>query len=311
MTPRLIAGPLQGYTEAPWRRAHAEIFGGVDEYYLPFARIDHGAVRPKDVRELTSPFNVGLTVIPQVIARDADELALLADTIAAQGFTRVDLNMGCPFVPQMKKGRGAALLDNPERLQEMAAVMAARPSIAFSAKMRLGTTDPYGWRAVLPQLNAMPLTEVTIHPRTATQKYDGELHEQAFSELMSALDHPVVYNGGVNSAADVERILTSHPDLAGVMTGRGLLARPSLLADFRSGSPMSPEELLERTLRLHDDIFNHYRDTLCGDAQILMKIKPFWDYLEPLIGHRPFKAIGKAGSLAKYQRAVADISFNP
>lgn len=31
--------PLQGYTEAFYRNAHAKYFGGVDTYYTPFVRL--------------------------------------------------------------------------------------------------------------------------------------------------------------------------------------------------------------------------------------------------------------------------------
>jgi tRNA-dihydrouridine synthase len=34
--------PLQGYTDAVYRRAHARIFGGIETYYSPFVRMEHG-----------------------------------------------------------------------------------------------------------------------------------------------------------------------------------------------------------------------------------------------------------------------------
>ena len=34
--------PLQGYTDAAYRQAHACIFGGIDTYYSPFVRVEHG-----------------------------------------------------------------------------------------------------------------------------------------------------------------------------------------------------------------------------------------------------------------------------
>lgn len=32
--------PLQGYTEAAYRNAHAAVFGGIDVYHTPFVRVD-------------------------------------------------------------------------------------------------------------------------------------------------------------------------------------------------------------------------------------------------------------------------------
>ena len=47
---KLYAAPLQGFTEAPWRNFHEEVFGGIDAYYTPFVRIERGGFRNRDVR---------------------------------------------------------------------------------------------------------------------------------------------------------------------------------------------------------------------------------------------------------------------
>jgi tRNA-dihydrouridine synthase len=36
---KLYAAPLQGFTEAPLRVLHQQLFGGVDAYYSPFVRV--------------------------------------------------------------------------------------------------------------------------------------------------------------------------------------------------------------------------------------------------------------------------------
>ena len=60
--------PLQGYTDAVYRQAHARIFGGIETYYSPFARVEHGEIRRKDTRDIHPDNNRGLHLIPQLIA---------------------------------------------------------------------------------------------------------------------------------------------------------------------------------------------------------------------------------------------------
>lgn len=38
----IYAAPLQGYTTALWRRAHAGLCGGIDAYFTSFVRIESG-----------------------------------------------------------------------------------------------------------------------------------------------------------------------------------------------------------------------------------------------------------------------------
>ena len=42
---KIYSAPLQGFTEAVWRNIHSEIFGGIDGYYTPFLRYEHGEIR--------------------------------------------------------------------------------------------------------------------------------------------------------------------------------------------------------------------------------------------------------------------------
>lgn len=305
----LYAAPLQGYTEAEWRHYHAEMFGGVDAYYIPFMRIEKGAVRNKDMREITSQLNpVAIPTVPQVLVRDSGELRILADAIVAAGHRAIDINMGCPFAPQVKHGRGSALLASPAVLESLAREMRDRyPDVRFSVKMRLGITDATQWRGVIDIINDMPLTHLTVHPRTASQQYDGELHMAEFAALMEESAHPVVFNGNILSPEDIDSLTQAYPRLHGVMAGRGLLTRPSLMAEWRSGEVWDVTRRLRTVMALHDAIYESYRTRLCGDAQILSKIKPFWDYHAEAIGHKAAKAIKKATSVPKYEAAVAAI----
>lgn len=298
---------MQGQTDAPFRHFHAGVYGAADGYFTPFLRIEHGEVRRRDLRDISSPLNANHRLVPQVIARDRQEFERLADAAIEAGHREIDLNLGCPFPLQTRRGRGAALIANRAALADIAKAMTARPDIKFSVKMRPGLSSPEEWRQTIDIINAMPLCRLTIHPRLATQQYGGELLMDEFAAMAAASSHPVVYNGDISIPADIDRIASAYPTIEGIMAGRGLLARPSLFAEWQSGREWDADERLAHILRLHAGVYRHYADTLCGDTQILSKIKPFWEYLEWEIGHKPAKAIRKAGSLAKYEAAVASI----
>lgn len=299
---------MQGHTEAIYCRSHSRIYNGADFYCTPFIRVEKGQVRARDLRAIRPELLGEAVVVPQAIFRDIDEWRLITEAVAGLGHCRLDLNLGCPFPPQVKHGRGAALLHNPELLEAVGEEMRNYPQLSFSVKMRIGIEQPGEWRNVIDRINALPVSHVTVHPRVAAQQYGGPLHMDEFHALVSELSHPVVYNGDIMTPSDIDRMAALCPGLHGIMAGRGVMARPSLFAEWAQGREWTRDERLSALMRLHDMIFTHYRETLCGDAQILMKIKPFWLYLEPEIGRKPFKAIRKASSVAKYEAAVATIN---
>ena len=287
--------PLQGYTDAAYRRAHWECVGGVDEYYTPFVRIEKGEIRKKDLRDTDPATNAGVPTVPQVIARDGDEMARLCDALQGQGWRRIDLNMGCPFPMQVRAGRGSGLLQRPDCIAEIQREMQRRPEVLFSVKMRLGQESIDEGLAAMPIINEMPLIHVTLHPRLGRQQYKGMADREAFVRLAEECRHPMVYNGDIEVIESGELIVDNWAGakLKGVMLGRGLLARPWILGD------KGPQEVVHD---MHAIIYRHAVETLCGDSQALTRLHAFWEYVD--IPHKQKKAIMKATSLPRYREAV-------
>lgn len=301
--------PVQGHTDAPYRHYHREIYGDSCDYSTPFIRLEQGKLRSRDIKDFTSELNEGTHTVPQIIFRDAEELNALISLMKENGANEIDLNMGCPFPLQTGHGRGAATVSRPGLGEAVEKAVAENPDILFSLKMRLGMKDPDEWKVLLPYLNNVHLKHVAVHPRVAKQQYGGDLYLDRFEEILNTSSNPVIFNGEIKNPEDIQEIAQRFPEVAGVMIGRGLLARPSLVAEFIEGKEWDKQKRIETMLSFHRILFDHYTSTLCGDSQIISKIKPFWEYAENEIGRKPWKAIKKAVNIAKYHSAVASISI--
>ncbi|MCD8386942.1 MAG: tRNA-dihydrouridine synthase family protein [Bacteroidales bacterium] len=307
MEKELHFAPMQGYADHLYRRFHAEIYGGADWYYTPFIRIEKGAPRHQDMARLDTAQLDGTPTVPQIIFKSVDEFDHLTRALRDRGWKRIDLNLGCPYPMQTRRGRGAAVISNLPLMEQIGERISADPDCRYSIKMRVGMAKPDEWRALMPTLNSLPLDHITLHPRIASQLYGGELYEEEAREFIAESKNPVIWNGDLLSPEDINRVFEAYPQLKGAMVGRGFLARPSLGAEWRSAQEWDHDKRMDYLYRFHTRLLAAYESTLCGQAQILQKIKPFWEYLEPEIGHRAAKALHKAGSLARYQSAVTDL----
>ncbi len=301
---KLYAAPLQGFTEAPWRNAHHEVFGGVDAYYTPFVRIERGEFRNKDIRDIAPEQNRVPHLVPQLIASQPDELARLTELFLSMGYQETDINLGCPFPLMTGKHKGSGILPYPEEVKALLDELPKHPDMKFSVKMRLGLEDADEWRALLPMLNEAPLERITLHPRIGKQQYKGKPDLEAFTAFYEACTHPLVYNGDVQTMEDAHRLMKDFPRLEGIMLGRGLLARPSLATEIAEGRTWTDEELYNKVLQLHDRLLQHYEGCLQGEAQLLSKLKPYWEYLLPDMDKKVRKAIHKAVRMDKYLAAT-------
>ncbi|MDE5927034.1 MAG: tRNA-dihydrouridine synthase family protein, partial [Duncaniella sp.] len=249
----IFSAPIQGLTETAWRHFHHMIYGdGITRYHTPFLRVERGEIRRRDLRDLGSDFNKDIRLTPQIILRDLREFRMLCDAVAEAGYRQIDINMGCPFPPQVHHGRGAGMIADTELLSALGDEMRGRYSdIEFSLKMRLGVESPDEWRVSADAVNALPLSHVTVHPRTARQQYQGELWLDEFAALLAGSAHPVIYNGDITHPSHIDDILSRYPSLAGVMIGRGLFSRPSIVAEWLAGEEWDESRRHEAMMRLH------------------------------------------------------------
>ena len=128
--------PLQGYTDVVYRKAHAALFGGIAAYYTPFVRIEKGDFRRKDLRDIDFENNRGVPVVPQAIASESDELRRIVDCMASLGYTRVDINLGCPFPILAYRHKGSGILPFPDEVERLLRPLESYDSLEFSVKMR-------------------------------------------------------------------------------------------------------------------------------------------------------------------------------
>ena len=296
--------PLQGYTDAIYRTMHNKVFGGINCYYSPFIRLEKGEVRQKDIKDILPENNENINLVPQIIVNSNEEFLKLTELVCNLGYKRIDINMGCPFPLQTKKGRGAALLQNTNHLEDIVESINSINDIDFSIKMRLGMDSAEDAKGALEIINKAKLHHLTIHPRIAKQQYKGEIDYQTFDYIYQNCLHPIIYNGDILSQEDIYNIINIYPKIEGIMIGRGLLAKPYLAMELNKTIRLSVSERLSMIMKLHDAIYDHYSSVMQGEHQLLLKMKTFWEYLDEEIGKKPYKAIKKSVNIKKYELAI-------
>lgn len=301
--------PLQSYTDAAYRRAHTRIFGGIDTYYSPFVRVEHGEIRRKDVRDIAPENNKGVYLIPQLIAPQPEKLEQIMSLFIENNYQHVDINLGCPFPMLVKRHNGAGMLPYPDKIKELLTAATGKyPQIHFSVKLRLGWENADECLALLPLLNSLPFTHIILHPRLGKQQYKGEVDLNGFEAFYNGCNKPLLYNGDLRTTEDIQVITERFPKLAGLVIGRGLLANPALAWEYQQGRQLSPDEMAEKVSQLHTEVYNSYEEQLQGgEMQLLMKMKSFWEYLLPDGNRKAKKAIHKTSKLANYRIAVNEL----
>lgn len=302
--------PLQGLTDTIYQAERAKWYAPLDFCYTPFFRIENGQPRRQDITRIANVEDKIEGLRPQIIFKDIDEFKILSESIKYLGFKHIDLNLGCPHPMQTNKGRGAAMILKPKELSQIREYINNDNDTAYSAKLRLGVDAPDQWRGIMPIINDTNLEHVTLHPRTAKQMYSGDINHDEAHEFFRECRHEKVYNGNILTPHDIELTMQSYPEISGIMIGRGLMARPSIVMEYSQGQEWTLRQRLERIIAFHHSLMQEYAKRLCGESQIMQKMKTYWAYLEPEIGHKAAKAIAKTKTMPQYEKAIASISIN-
>jgi nifR3 family TIM-barrel protein len=159
----------------------------------------------------------------------------------------IDLNFGCPVNKVVSKQGGSSLLRNCPLLERVArAVVRAVAPHPVTAKMRIGWCEQtINATTTARILEDCGVQAIAVHGRTKEQGYRGEANWDVIAQVAAAVRVPVIGNGDVAGALDVERRMQS--GVRGLMLGRAAMSAPWIFREIKhflaTGEPLAPPSL--------------------------------------------------------------------
>lgn len=303
---KIYLAPLEGITGWIYRSAVHECFGGFDKYFIPFIKPNQmGHFSAREKKDIRAEHNIGMYAVPQILTNRAEDFLRTAEKLMEYGYQEVNLNLGCPSKTVVTKGRGAGFLADPDRLDAFLEEIFRKCPIRISVKTRLGMEDAGEFARLLEIYDRYPMEELIIHPRVQKDFYKNVPDLDAFARASALGKNVMCYNGDLNSTEDVQMLTERFPAVDRIMTGRGVLADPSLARQLRGGRRADKDELR----RFHDLLYAGYCEEMSGDRTILYKMKELWFYLAPIFADcgKYAKKIKKAEKCAAYERIIDEL----
>lgn len=296
--------PLEGITGYIVRNAFAHHFPYIDKYFTPFFPAAK-KMNKKIMRDLIPENNPGITLVPQLMLNDAEDLRMMGAQLEQMGFTTVNLNCGCPSGTVVSKRRGAGILGDPDELDRFLENAFDICPLSISVKTRIGMESEDEWEKLCKIYARYPFEELIVHPRVRSDFYSNSPRLDAFSYAVEMIRVPLCYNGDINTVEDYERIHTLFPTVDRVMIGRGLLADPGLIGKIKG----NPKPTKQQIRAFHDEIVQGYTDIFSGDKDVVGHMKELWFYLIRLFPDKRdcLKKIQKCHDMVGYRLLVQQI----
>ena len=295
--------PLEGVTDAVYRRVHHAHFTGIDKYFIPFISPTQNLVlTPRERSNISPESNAGMYAVPQVLTKKADHFLWAEAQLADMGYKEININLGCPSGTVTAKGKGAGMLEHPIDLELFLDEVFKKTKVRVSLKTRIGFSSPDEFERLLEIFGQYPVHELIIHPRTREQYYKGTPHRDVYTACEGKTKLPLVYNGDLFTPQDCRSFAEQHPAARALMLGRGMLANPALAQTARGGAPLTRESLQA----FHDDLFAAYKQAYHTSA-VLGRMREVAKNIACCFegADKPLKAARKASSIAVYEDAMA------
>ncbi len=232
--PHLFLAPMAGVTNTVFRRLCKDL--GADVLTTEFVSAEgilHRNERTSRYLEF-QPDERPLGV--QLFGADPDRLAEAAKAVidwVAPDF--IDLNFGCPVNKVVSRNGGSALLKDCPLLASVArSVVSAAAGLPVTAKIRIGwDSRSVNATETARILEGEGISRLAVHGRTKEQGYSGEADWDVITDVVQAVQIPVIGNGDIDSAA-VALARWRQSGVAGIMIGRAAMNHPWIFREIRA-----------------------------------------------------------------------------
>ena len=195
-------------------------------------------------------------VVFQIYDDNPDRMVKAAQILMQFRPDILDVNMGCPAKTVSGRGAGAALLRDPKKVQEIIHKLVAVLPVPVTAKIRLGWDEASrNYLEIAKIIEGEGASLLAVHGRTRMQGFSGEANWEAIAEVKQALKIPVLGNGDVRSAEDIQLML-KQTGCDGIMIGRAARTNPWIFQ--RVNRDAVPVSTIMRTMDEHLDMMLDY-----------------------------------------------------
>ncbi len=173
----------------------------------------------------------------QILGRDPATMAKAAGDLVSAGFDVIDLNFACPAPKVLRRGRGGALLSEPDIVIDCLKAVRDVVVAPVLMKLRIGadhkpqSLDNF-WKIVTRSIEN-GVDALVIHGRTVSQRFRGKADWELLAEVKSRFpDATIVGSGDIFDPAETLDLM-KRTGLDGFVVARAAIGNPWIFRDLR------------------------------------------------------------------------------
>jgi tRNA-dihydrouridine synthase B len=199
----------------------------------------------------------------------------------------IDINAGCWVKNVVGQGAGAGLLKDLFKMESVVSSVVKSVKLPVTVKTRLGWDDSnIKIVEVAKMIENVGASALTVHCRTRSQAHKGEVDYSWIPKIKSAVQIPIIVNGGIISPEIAKHVFDS-TGCDGIMIGQAAIHNPWIFIEIKnhlSGKDESNQISLGEKIKM---MLEHLRLSieLKGEMRGVLEIRKYYaGYIHGLPG---------------------------
>ena len=295
---------MDGVTDHPMRQMQAHI-AIPDVMFTEFVSVEFLSARPEKLCKRIYFKENERPIVAQIFGHTPAAFSGIIEKIIAEGFSGIDINMGCPSKNVTKSGGGGALIGNFKLAEAIIkstifAIESSKKNIPISVKTRIAD-NPGLTSEWFSFLSGFPFSAITVHGRVLKQCLSGPVDWHAIEEAAKIVKSKGILclgNGGISSVREAKEKCHAH-NLDGVLIGKAAVGNAWI---FKDGYKPDIPEILDTIIR-HGELAQEFY----GGRNFSAVFKHFNGYARGFDGCKQLKVLLlKSKNMAEVKKIISD-----
>lgn len=146
----------------------------------------------------------------------------------------IDINFACPSYKIINSKSGGFLLKDIKKIKKILYKATKVSKVPISVKIRSGfTKEDSSYLEVGKVCEEMGVSFLTIHPRSVTSKFYGDVNIEITENLKRNIKIPVIHSGEVKDCLKAKEVFEK-TKCDGIMIGRKAIGNPWIFSDIKN-----------------------------------------------------------------------------
>ncbi len=267
LSSNLLLAPMAGLTDRPYRDVCRSFGAGLTTSEMLASDTSLWKSNKSSTRLISK--DEAEPRCAQIVGTDPYIMAEAAKRCADQGVQILDINMGCPAKKVCNKAAGSALMQYPERVEDILSSVVSAVELPITLKIRTGWSNKNKNALEIAHIaEESGIVALSIHGRSREEGFMGHAEYETIRAVKQQSKIPIIANGDIITMQDAVFIL-KYTQVDGLLLGRITKGRPWIFEEMNHylstnevKKPLSKNKQIKTAIEHNSTIHRHYKSAL-------------------------------------------------